>query len=114
MQVENFGSEIVVTIAPTNAAARHAPASQMNTVEPPRVNVDLHHRLRRRHVLHFRAFHFDRENWPFRFLIDVGARRRRDQVAERSQHFIVEEAAHVIERLFELVVGGADPFGAVA
>jgi len=100
LQVENFGSKIVVTIAPTNASARHAPASKMNTVEPPRMNVDLNHWPRRRHIFYSRAFHLDRENRPLRFLINVSAHRRHDQVAECSEHLIVEEAPDVVERFF--------------
>ena len=50
-QAEDLGAEVVVTVAPADAAARHLAAAQVDAFEPARMDVDLVERPRRRHAL---------------------------------------------------------------
>ena len=53
-QAQDLGAEVVVAVAPADAAARHPAAAQVNPLEQPRVHVDLEQRPRRHHALDLR------------------------------------------------------------
>ena len=104
-QAEDLGAEIVVAVAPAQAAARHPAAAQMNALEQPRMHVDLEQRPRRDHAVDPRAFHLEAEHRPLRPLIEVGAHRRAHQVLEALQNLVVEQAGDLPADLGQRVVG---------
>lgn len=59
-QPQDLGAEIVVPIAPPDAAARHTAAAQVNTFKESRVHVDLEQWPRRDHPVHAPALDLDR------------------------------------------------------
>ena len=75
-QAEDFGAEVVVAIAPAQAAARDLAAAQVDAFDLARVHVDLEERARRHHPFDLRALDLDREHGPFGPLIGVGPDRR--------------------------------------
>ena len=97
-QAEDLGAEVVVAIAPAQAAARDPAAAQVDALELARVHVDLEQRPRRDHAVDPPALDLDREHRPLRPLIDVGAHGGANQVLEAAQDLVVEQAADAAQR----------------
>ena len=91
-QPEDLGAEVVVAIAPAQAAARDHAAAQVDAFQLARVHVDLEQRPRRGHAVDLAAGHLDRHHRPLRPLIGVGPQRGVHQVLEPAQDLVVEQA----------------------
>ena len=100
-EAQDLGAEVVVAVAPADAAARDLAPAQVDPLELARVHVDLDHRPRRGHALHLPAVHLDGEHGPGRALVVVRAQRAADEVVEAAQDLVVDEAHHGLHRLLD-------------
>ena len=92
-QAQDLGAEVVVAVAPADAAARDLAAAQVDALQQARVHVDLEHRPRRGHALHLAAVHLDRDDGPLRALEEVRAQRRPHQVRQAAQDLVLGQAS---------------------
>ena len=93
LQAEHLGAEVVGAIAVAQAAARDLAAAQVDALDAGRVDVDLEHRARPRHVLDERALDLDRDRVAAAGPVVVRAARRLEQVDEVAEDQVLLDHA---------------------
>ena len=89
-------------VAPSDTASGYASAAQVDAFQAAGVEVDLEHRLRRGHAFDLVALDFHREHRPLRPLVEIRAHRRRDEVRERPQYFVIDEVSDIVESTLQI------------